>query len=52
MEPEDNKAITLGRDIISLAGLEATAGDCRKFRKIGLAFNSKEAKLVLVKRRI
>lgn len=44
--------ITSGRDIMNLAGPNASAGDRLKLRKIGLAFDSKEAELTLAKRRI
>jgi len=36
-------------NIIDLAGRNATAGDRRKLRRIGIAFDSKEAELALAK---
>jgi len=41
-----------GRDIIDLAGANPTAADRRKFRKIGLAFDAKQAELTLANHRI
>jgi hypothetical protein len=48
----DDEVPKSGRDIMDLAGPNASAGDRLKFRKIGLAFDSKEAELALAKRRI
>lgn len=39
-------------NIIDLAGRNATAGDRRKSRRIGIAFDSKEAELALAKQRV
>lgn len=48
----DDDALKTGRDIMNLAGPNATAGDRRKFRKIGLAFDAKEAQLTIANQRI
>jgi hypothetical protein len=52
MPVSDKEVPKSGRDIMNLAGTNASAGDRLKFRKIGLAFDSKEAELVLAKQRI
>lgn len=54
-EPEpdsDDEVPRSGREIMDLAGPEASAGDRRKFRKIGLAFDRQEAQLAIANRRI
>jgi hypothetical protein len=51
-EPEDEDSIKSGRDIMDLAGPNASASDRRKFRRIGLAYDAKEGELVLAQRRI
>lgn len=37
---------------MDLAGPNASTGDCRKFQKIGLAFDRQEAKLAIADRHI
>jgi hypothetical protein len=52
-EPEsDDEMPKSGRDIMDLAGANPTAADRRKFRKIGLAFDAKQAELTLANHRI
>lgn len=41
-----------GRDIMNLAGPNASTGNRRKFRRISRAFNSKEAELAIAKQQI
>lgn len=41
-----------GRDIMNLAGPNANAADRHKFRKIGLAFDAKQAQLAIANERI
>lgn len=54
-EPEptsDNDMPKTGRDIMDLAGPNATASERRKYRKISQAFNTKDAQLALADQRI
>jgi hypothetical protein len=48
----DDQMPKSGRDIMDMAGPNATALERRKYRQIGRAFNSKEAELAVAKRRI
>lgn len=48
----DDEVPKSGWDIINLAGPQAMVSDWLKFRKIGIAFNAKQAKLALVNKRI
>lgn len=48
----DKEVPKSGRDIVNLAGPNASASNSLKFQKIGLAFESKKAELALAKQRI
>lgn len=51
-EDSNSDTINSGRDIINMAGLNATASERRKYRKIGIAYDEKQAELTISNKRI